>query len=154
VPSYTLLAIGRTPWHYRPHRTGSGISFLAFSHLSLSAISISDMGISSPAVCSWPQLQFTFSSSKDKEEHVGDLIMSPIICVKDNANAYTCPVEEIDTMYIIHVNPRESTKWVAPPPDQLITTEKLVRGASATGADVERTADPVAEPGTTVDDAK
>jgi SP family sugar:H+ symporter-like MFS transporter len=62
-------------------------------------------------------------------------------------------VEEIDTMYLIHVNPRESTKWIAPPPEQLITTEKLVRGASATGADVERTADLVAEPGTTIDHA-
>lgn len=57
-------------------------------------------------------------------------------------------------MYLIHVNPRESTKWVAPPPDQLITTEKLVRKATATGADVERTADPVIEPGTTIDHAE
>ena len=46
-------------------------------------------------------------------------------------------VEEIDTMYILHVNPRESSKWVAPPPEQLVTTEKLVRGASRTGAEVE-----------------
>ena len=37
-------------------------------------------------------------------------------------------LEEIDTMYILHVDPRKSEKWVAPPPDQLITTEKLVRG--------------------------
>ncbi|KIN01525.1 hypothetical protein OIDMADRAFT_54639 [Oidiodendron maius Zn] len=48
-------------------------------------------------------------------------------------------LEEIDTMYLLHVNPRESTKWVAPPPDQLVTTEQLVRGASRrSGADVEQ----------------
>lgn len=48
-------------------------------------------------------------------------------------------MEEIDTMYLLHVNPRESTKWVAPPPDQLVTTEQLVRGASRrSGADVEQ----------------
>lgn len=57
-------------------------------------------------------------------------------------------------MYLLHVNPRESTKWIAPPPEELITTEKLVRGASATGADVERTASRVAEPGTTIDHAE
>jgi SP family sugar:H+ symporter-like MFS transporter len=43
-------------------------------------------------------------------------------------------LEEIDTMYILHVNPMKSTSWVAPPPDQLITTEKLVTG----GFDLER----------------
>lgn len=48
-------------------------------------------------------------------------------------------LEEIDTMYILHVNPRESTKWVAPPPEELITTERLVRGEVAgTGADLEQ----------------
>lgn len=47
-------------------------------------------------------------------------------------------VEEIDTMYLLHVNPRESTKWVAPPPDQLVTTEQLVRGVSRNGGDVEQ----------------
>jgi SP family sugar:H+ symporter-like MFS transporter len=48
-------------------------------------------------------------------------------------------LEEIDTMYILHVNPRESTKWIAPPPEELITTERLVRGEVAgTGADLEQ----------------
>ncbi|KAH8800081.1 sugar transporter family protein [Hyaloscypha sp. PMI_1271] len=40
-------------------------------------------------------------------------------------------LEEIDTMYILHVNPSESTKWIAPPPEELITTERLVRGEVA-----------------------
>ena len=48
-------------------------------------------------------------------------------------------LEEIDTMYILHVNPRESSKWIAPPPEQLITTERLVRGEVAgTGVDLEQ----------------
>lgn len=48
-------------------------------------------------------------------------------------------LEEIDTMYILHVNPITSSQWVAPPPDQLITTEKLVRGEVAgTGVDLEQ----------------
>ena len=48
-------------------------------------------------------------------------------------------MEEIDTMYIMHVSPRESTKWVAPPPEQLITTERLVRGdVAGTGVDLEQ----------------
>ena len=48
-------------------------------------------------------------------------------------------LEEIDTMYILHVNPRESTKWIAPPPEELVTTERLVRGEVAgTGADLEQ----------------
>jgi SP family sugar:H+ symporter-like MFS transporter len=42
-------------------------------------------------------------------------------------------LEEIDTMYILHVDPRKSAKWVAPPPDQLVTTEKLVRGGMEAG---------------------
>jgi MFS transporter, SP family, sugar:H+ symporter len=42
-------------------------------------------------------------------------------------------------MYILHINPRESAKWVAPPPEELITTERLVRGEVAgTGADLEQ----------------
>jgi len=28
-------------------------------------------------------------------------------------------LEEIDTMYVQHVNPRKSAKWVAPPPDEM-----------------------------------
>jgi len=48
-------------------------------------------------------------------------------------------LEEIDTMYIIHVNPRKSSSWVAPPPEELITTERLVRGEfSGAGADLEQ----------------
>jgi SP family sugar:H+ symporter-like MFS transporter len=39
-------------------------------------------------------------------------------------------VEELDTMYLLRINPRESSKWVAPPPEELVTTEKLVRGES------------------------
>lgn len=47
-------------------------------------------------------------------------------------------LEEIDTMYILHVNPRKSTSWIAPPPEKLITTERLVRGEVAgTGTDLE-----------------
>lgn len=48
-------------------------------------------------------------------------------------------LEEIDTMYILHINPRESTKWIAPPPEELITTERLVRGEVAgIGPDLEQ----------------
>jgi hypothetical protein len=48
-------------------------------------------------------------------------------------------LEEIDTMYILHINPRESTKWIAPPPEELVTTERLVRGEVAgTGVDLEQ----------------
>lgn len=47
-------------------------------------------------------------------------------------------LEEVDTMYIMHIDPRKSSKWVAPPPEQLITTERMVRGdAAGTGADLE-----------------
>jgi len=47
-------------------------------------------------------------------------------------------LEEIDTMYILHIDPRKSSKWIAPPPEELITTERLVRGEVAgTGADLE-----------------
>jgi MFS transporter, SP family, sugar:H+ symporter len=48
-------------------------------------------------------------------------------------------VEELDTMYLLRVNPRKSSKWIAPPKEELVTTEKLVRGESGpAGADVER----------------
>jgi len=41
-------------------------------------------------------------------------------------------------MYILHIDPRKSSKWIAPPPEELITTERLVRGEVAgTGADLE-----------------
>jgi SP family sugar:H+ symporter-like MFS transporter len=47
-------------------------------------------------------------------------------------------LEEIDTMYILHVDPRKSTQWIAPPPEELITTERIARGEVAgTGADLE-----------------
>lgn len=43
-------------------------------------------------------------------------------------------------MYILHVDPRTSAKWIAPPPDQLVTTNRIVRGEVAgTGADLEAT---------------
>jgi SP family sugar:H+ symporter-like MFS transporter len=42
-------------------------------------------------------------------------------------------------MYLLHVNPRKSSKWVAPPPEELVTTEKLVRtDTGVAGTDVER----------------
>lgn len=42
-------------------------------------------------------------------------------------------------MYLLHINPRESSKWVAPPPEELVTTDKLVRGGSQiAGGDIER----------------
>lgn len=48
-------------------------------------------------------------------------------------------LEEIDTMYILHVKPWESSKWVAPPPEQLVTTERLVRGeVNGNGPDLEQ----------------
>jgi SP family sugar:H+ symporter-like MFS transporter len=48
-------------------------------------------------------------------------------------------VEELDTMYLLRINPRKSSKWVAPSPEELVTTEKLVRKESGvTGTDVER----------------
>lgn len=50
-------------------------------------------------------------------------------------------MEELDTMYVLHVNPRESSKWVAPPTEELVTTEKIVRGeVSGAGADLEQSA--------------
>lgn len=55
----------------------------------------------------------------------------------DGADSCVALVEEIDTMYLLHIDPRQSAKWVAPPPDQLVTTEKLARRASQAGADIE-----------------
>ena len=41
-------------------------------------------------------------------------------------------------MYLLRIDPRQSSKWVVPPMEELVTTEKLVRGESgATGNDVE-----------------
>jgi len=48
-------------------------------------------------------------------------------------------LEELDTMYLLRISPRKSSKWVAPPPEELITTEDLVRKeSSVAGTDVER----------------
>lgn len=45
-------------------------------------------------------------------------------------------------MYIMHVDPKKSSKWVVPPPDQLLTTEKLVRAkAAGAGPDLEASED-------------
>ncbi|KAI9733793.1 MAG: hexose transporter hxt1 [Claussenomyces sp. TS43310] len=41
-------------------------------------------------------------------------------------------LEELDTMYVMHVNPRKSTQWVAPPPHELVTTEQLMSGGGTT----------------------
>jgi SP family sugar:H+ symporter-like MFS transporter len=42
-------------------------------------------------------------------------------------------------MYLLRINPRESTKWIAPPPKELVTTEKVVRGESSVAeTDLER----------------
>jgi SP family sugar:H+ symporter-like MFS transporter len=42
-------------------------------------------------------------------------------------------------MYLLRINPRESTKWIAPPPKELVTTEKVVRGEiSVAETDLER----------------
>jgi SP family sugar:H+ symporter-like MFS transporter len=47
-------------------------------------------------------------------------------------------LEEIDTMYILHINPRESSKWIPLAPEELVTTERLVRGKVAgLGRDLE-----------------
>jgi SP family sugar:H+ symporter-like MFS transporter len=43
-------------------------------------------------------------------------------------------LEEVDTMYLLHVKPWESAKWVAPPPEELITTERVVTGHSGIAA--------------------
>ncbi|KAH8802770.1 sugar porter family MFS transporter [Xylogone sp. PMI_703] len=42
-------------------------------------------------------------------------------------------LEELDTMYLLHVDPRKSSKWVAPPPEQLVTTERLVTRQASLG---------------------
>jgi len=37
-------------------------------------------------------------------------------------------LEELDTAYILHVKPWQSAKWVPPPPEQLLTTDRMVAG--------------------------
>jgi len=40
-------------------------------------------------------------------------------------------LEEIDTMYLLKVTPWKSAEWVAPPPEELVTTERMVTAGSA-----------------------
>jgi SP family sugar:H+ symporter-like MFS transporter len=48
-------------------------------------------------------------------------------------------LEEIDTMYILHVKPWESSKWVAHLPEEMAAHERLVRGeTSGAGVDLEQ----------------
>jgi MFS transporter, SP family, sugar:H+ symporter len=42
-------------------------------------------------------------------------------------------LEEIDTMYLMNVVPWKSAEWVAPLPEELVTTEKLVTGGRLSG---------------------
>ncbi|KAI0469023.1 hexose transporter [Xylaria cf. heliscus] len=42
-------------------------------------------------------------------------------------------LEEIDTMYVEHVNPRKSAKWIAPPPEEIAR----IRREAGTGEDVD-----------------
>jgi hypothetical protein len=45
-------------------------------------------------------------------------------------------------MYILHVKPWESSKWIAPLPEQLFATERLVRGqVNGNGPDLEQNED-------------
>jgi len=63
-------------------------------------------------------------------------------------------LEEIDTMYIMHVNPRQSTKWVPPQGDELITADALyltpgargIRKADAAGMEGEQRVEDVPPP--------
>ncbi|KAL3424911.1 High-affinity fructose transporter ght6-like protein 1 [Phlyctema vagabunda] len=47
-------------------------------------------------------------------------------------------LEEVDTMYLLKVDPRKSAHWIAPPPEELITTNQIMRGQASTGNDIER----------------
>ena len=40
-------------------------------------------------------------------------------------------LEEIDTMYILHVKPWQSTKWTPPEGEELVTTDALTLGPGA-----------------------
>ena len=48
-------------------------------------------------------------------------------------------LEEIDTMYLMKVVPWKSSGWVAPPPEELVTTNDLLTGNNANGANLEQT---------------
>ncbi|RDI83491.1 hypothetical protein Vi05172_g6733 [Venturia inaequalis] len=47
-------------------------------------------------------------------------------------------LEEIDTMYILHVNPRKSSKWVPPANEELVTADALALTPGARGIRKER----------------
>jgi len=47
-------------------------------------------------------------------------------------------LEEIDTMYILHVSPRKSSKWTPPEGEELITADKLALTPGARGIRKER----------------
>jgi SP family sugar:H+ symporter-like MFS transporter len=47
-------------------------------------------------------------------------------------------LEEIDTMYILHVPPRKSSKWTPPEDEELVTTDKLALTPGARGIHKER----------------
>jgi SP family sugar:H+ symporter-like MFS transporter len=48
-------------------------------------------------------------------------------------------LEEIDTMYILHMKPWESSKWVAPLPEEMVAKERLTRSEiSGAGVDLEQ----------------
>jgi SP family sugar:H+ symporter-like MFS transporter len=63
-------------------------------------------------------------------------------------------LEEIDTMYIMHVPPRQSTKWVPPQGEDLITADALhlapgargIRKADAAGMEGEQRIDNLPPP--------
>lgn len=42
-------------------------------------------------------------------------------------------IEEIDTMYVQHVDPRKSERWIAPPPEEIAR----IRREAGTGEDVD-----------------
>ncbi|KAJ8122437.1 hypothetical protein ONZ43_g1369 [Nemania bipapillata] len=46
-------------------------------------------------------------------------------------------LEEIDTMYVQHVNPRNSEKWVPPPPEEMAR----IRREAGTADDIEGSGD-------------
>jgi SP family sugar:H+ symporter-like MFS transporter len=58
---------------------------------------------------------------------IGGLIVY-FFCVEGQGRT----LEEIDTMYVQHVNPRKSAKWVAPPPEEIAR----IRREAGTGEDV------------------
>jgi SP family sugar:H+ symporter-like MFS transporter len=51
-------------------------------------------------------------------------------------------LEEIDTMYILHVNPMKSSKWSPPEGEELVTADKLALTPGARGIRKEQPNDP------------